>query len=346
MENALPVKFWGLDPLYWTHVKLFARDVLKLKEYPGFTGVYAISNHPIVHALVVGYIVKVDKREKLTNYGVDDGTGFLPCCMWHDQSNGIEADFGDLVTVMGRISTFREERQITLSKLNIETDSNVEVLHWLEVMKLKEVYQKPFKPPQDPKQKTVKPKPWIKNELDAEIDRLEELLKTTIREYLEAKNVVTFNLSVLLELNNVVEIVKQLLNKFAERSNGGKGEVKRIHISSKDIGQVVKESLRKLEKDGILWCKYVTDFVNTNNREFEFFSIAKDLSPSIVAVIKETSESEGETSYGIAFKKIMEKLKSLEKYQYVRRDRVKDAIEHLMSTGDIYEAIDYHYRVV
>ena len=42
--------------------------------------------------------------------------------MWHDRDNGmdlVEANFGDLVTVMGRISTFREERQMTISTLRI-----------------------------------------------------------------------------------------------------------------------------------------------------------------------------------------------------------------------------------
>lgn len=36
--EGLPVKFWGLDPLYWAHVKLFVVDVLKLPQYPGFKG--------------------------------------------------------------------------------------------------------------------------------------------------------------------------------------------------------------------------------------------------------------------------------------------------------------------
>ena len=40
MENALPVKLWGLDPLYWIHVRLFIKDVLELKNYPGFKGMF------------------------------------------------------------------------------------------------------------------------------------------------------------------------------------------------------------------------------------------------------------------------------------------------------------------
>ena len=37
--EGLPVKFWGLDPLYWTHIKLFGTEILKLPPYPGFQGV-------------------------------------------------------------------------------------------------------------------------------------------------------------------------------------------------------------------------------------------------------------------------------------------------------------------
>jgi hypothetical protein len=51
---------------------------------------------------------------------VDDGTGCLSCCVWHNQNNDlVEATFGDLVTVMGKISVFREERQITASSFCI-----------------------------------------------------------------------------------------------------------------------------------------------------------------------------------------------------------------------------------
>ena len=33
------------------------------------TGVYAISNHPIVQVLIAGYVAKVNRKEKLTIYG-------------------------------------------------------------------------------------------------------------------------------------------------------------------------------------------------------------------------------------------------------------------------------------
>ena len=40
MKNAVPVRHWGLDPLYWAHIKLFVKDVLELNNYPGFKGIY------------------------------------------------------------------------------------------------------------------------------------------------------------------------------------------------------------------------------------------------------------------------------------------------------------------
>ncbi|CAB4026655.1 CST complex subunit STN1 [Paramuricea clavata] len=342
MENALPVKSWGLDPLYWTHVKLFVRDVLQLKNYSGFKGVYAISNHPIAQVLVVGYIVKVDKREKLTTYGVDDGTGCLSCCMWHNQNNDlVEATFGDLVTVMGKISVFREERQITASSFYIETDPNVEVFHWLEVMKLREIYEKPFEVSENPETKTVT-KPWLKNELEIEIDRLEESLKSAIAEYLEITDALSFTLDTLCGVNKVMEIMRQLTSKYRERSSDKKVEMKQPLVSNPEVRQVIKQTLRKLDKDGIVYCKPITDY---NHREYEFISIKKDLSPRIVNVIKEICHSQGESSCGIALNKIVSNLKSLEKYKNVPRDRVKVGLEHLMNNGDIYETRQGHYRI-
>ena len=69
---------------------------------------------------------------------------------------------------------------------------------------------------------SVRPKPWLTNELDIEVDRLQEFLKATITEHLEATDILTFNLTALFGVDNVVGIVKQLLNKFGERSSEGK----------------------------------------------------------------------------------------------------------------------------
>mgnify|MGYP002803539409 FL=1 len=343
MENALPVKFWGLDPLYWANVKLFIRDVFKLKNYPGFKGVYAISNHPIVHVLVVGYIVMVGKREKLTNYLVDDGTGRISCCVWRDQNREtdlVEATFGDLVTMMGKISTFREERQITVSNFYIETDPNAETFHWLDVMKLREIYEKPFELTENSK---IATKPWLTSELEIEIDRLEESLKKSVAEHLEATDAATFSLDSLFHVGKVMEIMGQLTRKYKECLIENKIGTKQPITPRSEMKQYMKHTLRKLEKDGIVYCKPIVDF---DYREYDFLSIKKDLSPKIIHTIREICRTQGESSCGIALSKIVASFKLLERYKNVPRARVMVGLEHLINNGDIYETSRDHYRIV
>lgn len=60
----------------------------------------------------------------MTNYVVDDGSGTISCCKWHSQdlSTGQEYyDLGQLVTVQGKISVFREQRQLTIDLICIQT---------------------------------------------------------------------------------------------------------------------------------------------------------------------------------------------------------------------------------
>ena len=53
---------------------------------------------------------------------VDDGTGCVSCCVWRSQNREmdmVEATFGDIVRVVGKITKFREKRQITVSTFRI-----------------------------------------------------------------------------------------------------------------------------------------------------------------------------------------------------------------------------------
>jgi len=83
---------------------------------------------------------------------VDDGSGVISCCQWRkvvDSDEGmVIPKLGQLVSVFGRVSEYREERQIKVNAITIEEDPNAEPLHWLEVIHLKRtVYSKPFSLP-------------------------------------------------------------------------------------------------------------------------------------------------------------------------------------------------------
>lgn len=80
---------------------------------------------------------------------VDDGTGVLPCCQWRKNEDSEEGLFvprlGQLVSIFGRLSEYRNEKQLTITHLIPEDDPNIEPVHWMEVALLKKtVYSKPF----------------------------------------------------------------------------------------------------------------------------------------------------------------------------------------------------------
>jgi len=33
-----PVRFWGLNPLFWTHMKMFVKEIQNLQEHPDYKG--------------------------------------------------------------------------------------------------------------------------------------------------------------------------------------------------------------------------------------------------------------------------------------------------------------------
>ena len=73
----------------------------------------------------------------------------MPCTQWRveeDSEEGITIPgLGDLVSIWGKLSEFRNEKQLTVTSIVQHKDPNVEPLHWLEVTHLKRtVYSRPF----------------------------------------------------------------------------------------------------------------------------------------------------------------------------------------------------------
>ena len=85
----------------------------------------------------------------LYKFTVDDGTAVVSCTQWRvekDSDQGIVIpELGQLVSVWGKISEFRREKQLTVTTMVQQKDPNAEPLHWLEVVHLKKtVYSRPF----------------------------------------------------------------------------------------------------------------------------------------------------------------------------------------------------------
>ncbi|KAJ1960042.1 hypothetical protein GGI12_004014 [Dipsacomyces acuminosporus] len=104
------VQDWGLDPLFWTPVKLFVGDL------------YLALPHE--------------------SNSVDDGTGVIGCVQFtpqEEQDDPIKRqsyELGSTVCIRGRLSVYRDERQVIIST-SCKADMNKEALGWLERLSLR-----------------------------------------------------------------------------------------------------------------------------------------------------------------------------------------------------------------
>ena len=81
------------------------------------------------YELLMNFTSKLRSRlshSSLTIYfiTVDDGSGTIPCCRWRQSEESVDngqeqLNLGQLVTVQGKISVFREQRQLTVDLICI-----------------------------------------------------------------------------------------------------------------------------------------------------------------------------------------------------------------------------------
>lgn len=75
---------------------------------------------------------------------VDDGTGVITCVNWNQELRSeVDLKIGNIVTVSGRLILYENDVQITINSYNKEVDPNVELLHWVNVMKANRIYSLP-----------------------------------------------------------------------------------------------------------------------------------------------------------------------------------------------------------
>lgn len=126
----------------------------------------SLCGHPISMVEVVGTVTGLNSFYNRILVAIDDSTAVLPCCYWTnsswvavDRNRGTQnvlmnnkVKLGDLVRVRGKPHLLppghRPVMELNIYSVHLETDPNVEVLHWLDVMTLeREIYKKPFSLP-------------------------------------------------------------------------------------------------------------------------------------------------------------------------------------------------------
>ncbi|CAM9393581.1 unnamed protein product [Laminaria digitata] len=166
-EEAVPGEFslgqrvheWGLNPLFWSYVKLFARDVHGLGTLDGIDDSHVLHGKAIHRVEVLGMVVHVKPGATkmfggYVKYIIDDGTGLLPCTQYDTTASGERLhqghrdrhDLGDLLLVRGKLKRFRGARELVIASARKPADPNEETLHWLRCVELgKTVYAPRFR---------------------------------------------------------------------------------------------------------------------------------------------------------------------------------------------------------
>ncbi|KAJ8749540.1 hypothetical protein K2173_025735 [Erythroxylum novogranatense] len=146
-----------------THAKLLAFDLLSLTQTPNFSSSDPISfsrkGVSLSRAEIVGVVTSCEhKANRFLKFAIDDGTGCVSCVLWlnHHSSpyfsrrNPVdvrliaamanqwasEIKIGVVARVRGKITAYRGEVQITVSDVVLERDPNVEMLNWLDCVRL------------------------------------------------------------------------------------------------------------------------------------------------------------------------------------------------------------------
>jgi len=61
-------RLWGVDPVFWSSVKLRVSDVFSLPCYPGLPDSFRLGSHPVTKVELVGVVVAVLQRGAFVSY--------------------------------------------------------------------------------------------------------------------------------------------------------------------------------------------------------------------------------------------------------------------------------------
>ncbi|CAM9590301.1 unnamed protein product, partial [Phaeothamnion confervicola] len=143
---------WGLDPTFWSHIKIFVRDVHRLTEADSLDDSHMFGDRPVHTAQFVGIVVAIQlKPGRFDKYLLDDGTGLLVCTSWVTDSSGVRRAagpplrLGDCAMALGRLGRFRGQSELIVSLLRAAAPDE-EQLHWIEAVELgRALYAHPFR---------------------------------------------------------------------------------------------------------------------------------------------------------------------------------------------------------
>ncbi|XP_027050080.1 CST complex subunit STN1-like isoform X1 [Pocillopora damicornis] len=283
---------------------------------------------PIIHQSKMRLLTITFYSFFMTNYVVDDGSGTISCCKWHSQdlNTGQESyDLGQLVTVQGKISVFREQRQLTIDLIYPEKDPNAEVLFWLEAVNLgNTVYKEPFTP-------SLKDFQTENSSVSKETE-----LKKAILTHIKENKIVTFQFQTLCFEPDI----QQLAREAAKQKCTSEEEAK-IWNDSHEAKKVIRHIIKDLEKDGLVYLK------DSRRDLYQVISHEHNLGSAILkAMSKIAGKLQEPSGFSISKWAIIDVLHSSNKFQHVTMKQVEESLDKLLQNSDVYKQSENEYCLV
>ncbi|NWU23851.1 STN1 protein, partial [Dyaphorophyia castanea] len=314
-EEETPSLHWGIDPVFSAFARLYIKDITEMRESKQVPGIFFYNGHPVRQVDVVGIVVQTKERDAFYNYGVDDSTGVINCVCWKNPmvaetplsghpstpssltvfeqmkklqetvSQKTKLEIGDVVRVRGHIRTYRQQREIQASCFYKVDDPvcDVQISRMLELPCLyREVYDKPFKGPEEIQRHLVK-KRWG-CEQDLGLGGLEgqnfsiHMLHEKVQRFLLENKIQTFYQQELETVDSLVslaaEISHHLLHSFLPIQVKSKS-----NSSSKRIHSVFKEAIKMLQEKGVVFQKPSSskDLYHVTDHDKELFKVTLDV---------------------------------------------------------------------
>ncbi|CAO3652769.1 unnamed protein product [Cunninghamella blakesleeana] len=339
--------YFGLDPLFWVHVKVFIADILKLEEIEDYKNVYKFEGHLIRNINICGIIVGVEQTYNVITYTIDDSTGTIPCRLYQNSvTRKNTLPLGTCIQLTGFITKFRDNRQINIHDINLITDSNKEILHYLQVIYLKKNhYNEPFQLPQTilENEEIIKNEINKKNEIDTNMITLSQdsnhLNRNEFKRYIlqyikDTYGQEPFEIKYLQENESLNQITKQILER----------EIQEDHqITKNQINQFITEIINQLDKDG--------DLINIGNSN-SLYQTDNDsqLIKTIENVIRETIELNTSNEYSSfdlsGVQKSFIQLKTREILPLHPISKIDKCLNKMVEDSIIYLTGPYEYRLL
>eukprot|EP00117_Sycon_ciliatum_P032344 scpid64145/ scgid25100/ CST complex subunit STN1; Alpha-accessory factor of 44 kDa; Oligonucleotide/oligosaccharide-binding fold-containing protein 1; Suppressor of cdc thirteen homolog len=327
---------WGLDPTFWSFMKLANVQVLSLVEHSSHEECFLLGNRVVSKVQVLGDIVSVHERERNVQFCVDDGSAVLTCVLWKNRdapdwdaaTNGLA--LGSVVHALGKIKVFRGERQLTVSSWRIIDDVHAQCVHWMEVVQLnRDIYSQPAKYEQPGVPWAAVTQSASNTATATHSGKMPSGFAAVLEKYFNecSQDDKSFLFE---EIQEVTELRRQACKMLGFSDAVTPEQCKRLK-------RFFASNVRQLATQGVL---YQTDIVTD---QYAVVSTAQHIVPVVRALLRNAC------AHGyqhMSEKQIADGVRGQPHWTYVTSAQIRDAVHHCLHSGDIYEVDGGYYRPV